>query len=144
MRIIASEHMHLLIVEDHADTASIMGRLLALDGHTVDIARTARSAEDLCARNEYDVLIVDIGLPDASGWDLMRSLLQRCPVRAIVLSGYGCAEDIERSREAGFALHLTKPVEINQLRAAVKSVGASAPRNAPVLPESATPASPSP
>ncbi len=58
-----------------------------------------------------DVLISDLGLPDGSGLDLMRQLIERGrSIPAIALSGYGTPADVERSKAAGFAEHLTKPL----------------------------------
>ena len=62
----------------------------------------------------------DIALPDGSGLELMRDLHNERPRRAIALSGYGGSDDIERSLQAGFSEHLTKPVELERLVEAVR------------------------
>jgi len=62
------------------------------------------------------------GLPDGSGTDLMRELSARHGLRGIALSGYGMEEDVRQSLEAGFARHLTKPVSLPQLQAALREV----------------------
>jgi CheY-like chemotaxis protein len=118
----ARADMRLLVVEDHLDTVEAFSRLLSRFGYTVDVARDVHSALELCARNVYDVVLVDIGLPDGTGWELMKTLLKECPVRGIAISGYAYAADIEASHEAGFAEHLTKPVSAEHLRAAIERV----------------------
>jgi CheY-like chemotaxis protein len=64
-------------------------------------------------------MICDIGLSDGTGWELMRKLQKHGPVRAIAVSGYGMDEDVQRSREAGFMDHLTKPINVANLDALI-------------------------
>ena len=72
---------------------------------------------------DYDLLISDIGLPDGSGLDLMRKVVaDRGPVPAIALTGYGMEEDVRRSLEAGFAAHMTKPIDFPRLVALIREV----------------------
>jgi len=109
-----------VVVEDHEDTLLLMRRLLTIDGHEVTPAKSV--AEGLAAVEETnpDLLISDLGLPDGSGHDLVRRLAERGRrIPAIALSGYGAASDIEKSREAGFVEHITKPIDFASLRAAV-------------------------
>ena len=56
-----------------------------------------------------------VGLPDASGYELMQQMQSRQPLKGIALSGYGMEEDIRKSREAGFVEHVTKPVNVEHL-----------------------------
>ena len=109
----------ILLVEDHADTAMIMVRLLKASGHTVKTASTVAFAEDLAAREPFDLVISDLGLPDGSGLDLMRHLKACFHLPGIALSGYSTEEDVQKSLEAGFEEHLTKPVEFNRLKEAI-------------------------
>lgn len=111
-----------LLVEDHADTARAMGRILKSWGCTVQTADTVASALQVADAAPFDVIISDIGLPDGSGFDLIRQLLARRPVKGIALSGFGMEEDVRLSKEAGFTEHLVKPVNLQQLEAAVKRV----------------------
>lgn len=68
-----------------------------------------------------DVLVSDIALPDGSGLDLMQRIRAAGnSMRGIALSGYGSAQDIQRSLDAGFEEHLTKPVDLGQLVEAVR------------------------
>jgi CheY-like chemotaxis protein len=70
----------------------------------------------------FDLLISDIGLPDGSGLDLMRLLLQRRPIKGIALSGFGMEEDVKKSKEAGFYEHLIKPINFNRLESAIRDL----------------------
>jgi two-component system CheB/CheR fusion protein len=108
--------LRILLVEDHGDTAEIMCLLLAAEGHTIEHVGDVATALEAAAAHEFDLLISDLGLPDASGLDLIRELRQRgWTGPGIVLSGYGQEQDIRRSREAGFAAHLVKPASPDKL-----------------------------
>ena len=114
----------ILLVEDHEDTADAMAELLRARGHRVTVARDlaqARAAA-LASAGEIDLVVSDLGLPDGSGHELMRELAGRYGLRGIALSGYGMEEDLRKSRESGFARHLTKPVSPQALEAAIQQV----------------------
>jgi len=83
-----------------------------------------KSALEVANQNEFDVLVSDIGLPDGTGLDLMRALLDLYPIKGIALSGFGMEEDIRRSREAGFSDHLVKPVNPQRLQEVIQQVTA--------------------
>ena len=107
-----------LLVEDHADTLRTIALLLRRSGYAVETAQNVQEAEPFLS--ETDVLISDIGLPDGNGWDLMSRFRRiRKGGGGIAISGLGQEEDIRRSRRAGFAEHLVKPVDINRLRDAL-------------------------
>jgi CheY-like chemotaxis protein len=110
----------ILVVEDHADTATVMKLLLERKGYRVHIARCMKEALAWAADNHFNLLISDIGLPDGSGLDLMRALREQGDVKGIALSGFGMEEDIRNSIEAGFAEHITKPVSYQRLREAIE------------------------
>jgi signal transduction histidine kinase len=116
------ESVSILLVEDHADTANAMTRLLSRRGYSVRAVTSVAEALRSAASNAFDVLISDIGLPDGTGLQLMRELTARGPVKGIALTGYGMEEDIERSRAAGFSEHLTKPINVEQLQAALDRI----------------------
>jgi PAS domain S-box-containing protein len=111
--------IRILVVEDHADTATVLARLLARCGHTVTTVSNAAAALELAAKEKFDVLVSDIGLPDATGYDLMRQIAARFPIKGIAMSGYGMDEDLRKSREAGFSDHIVKPVNLAQLEQAI-------------------------
>ena len=116
--------LRILLVEDHADGAWAMSRLMKADGHDVQWAADVSAGLKLAEEQTFDLLISDLRLPDGSGLDLMRALrLRGFPLSGIALSGYGQDEDVIRSREAGFAAHLTKPVVPDELQAIIRSIG---------------------
>lgn len=118
-----AERKRILLVEDHDDTARLLTRLLSLSGYQVATAGSYAGALKLCGDEEFDLLISDVGLPDGSGYDLMREIHQRrCAAKGIAVSGYGSEEDVEASIRAGFAEHLVKPVAFDALRDAIKRV----------------------
>lgn len=117
-----AKSLRLLLVDDHADTRRILSRLLGKCGHEVSTADCGQSALKLMETERFDALISDIGLPDSSGYELVREAKRRQPVQGIALSGFGMEEDVRRSLEAGFDYHLTKPVEFHELRALLQKV----------------------
>jgi CheY-like chemotaxis protein len=70
----------------------------------------------------FEILLSDIGLPDSTGYQLVRSLKDVRDFRGIAMSGYGMEEDVRKSLEAGFEKHLVKPVTINALENAIQSL----------------------
>jgi PAS domain S-box-containing protein len=115
------QQLRILLVEDHADGGRAMSQLLTADGHEVKWARDVTAGLRLAGQLPFDLLISDVGLPDGSGLDLMRTLrLQGSTLPGMTLSGYGHDQDVEQSRESGFARHLTKPVAFQELRAAIR------------------------
>ena len=111
----ATRGLHVLLVEDNADTAEAMGQVLELLGHTVTVANGAQTAMQAAESGTFDLLISDIGLPDGSGLDVVRVFAERQAAPSIAITGYGMEEDIARCREAGFTDHLTKPVDFKRL-----------------------------
>jgi len=108
----------ILLVEDNEDTLRILSRILEKSGY--QITPVANKTAALAATEKFDLVISDLGLPDGDGRDLMRELRARDGLHGIAVSGYGMEEDIEKSREAGFLEHLTKPIEIEELKAAIE------------------------
>lgn len=98
------------IVENHEDTLRYLVKFLQSQGCEVRFAHSVADALEKLADWEPEVLISDLGLPDGNGWELMATLRNqgRHP-HAIAMSGFGMYSDIQRSRQAGFSHHLTKP-----------------------------------
>ncbi len=111
--------LRLLLVEDHEPTLEVMAALLEIAGHDVITAQDLRSARAQAASHEIDLVVSDLGLPDGTGFDLMRELRDLYGLKGIAVSGYGMEEDLRRSREAGFLEHLVKPVDVEKLKAAL-------------------------
>ena len=113
--------IRVLVVDDHQDTNESLRLLLTREGHEVCVAGSVGQALELAETFEFDVLISDIGLPDGSGTHLLESLNRKKGrlLPAIAMSGFGMEQDRERSLTAGFAEHLTKPVEFAVLQRAI-------------------------
>jgi len=120
--LVIEKSLRLLLVDDHADTRRILSRLLGKCGHEVSTADCGESALRLMETERFDVIVSDIGLPDTSGYELVREAKRRQPVQGIALSGFGMEEDVRRSLEAGFDYHLTKPVEFHELRSLLQKI----------------------
>jgi PAS domain S-box-containing protein len=116
------KHVHILLVEDHEDTARVLGRILRNAGFDVSHAGTLAEARAHAASKRYDLLISDLGLPDGSGLELMKALRDAQGAKGIALSGFGTDEDIAASAAAGFSAHLTKPVDWERLRAEIEKL----------------------
>lgn len=121
--------LRILLVEDHHDTAMILKRILASWGHTVwhatTVAEALRLAEtEMNNEQGLDLVISDLGLSDGSGLEIMHTLSQKYRLTGIALSGYGMESDLKESMAAGFTQHLTKPLDMSQLRAALYEVSA--------------------
>jgi CheY-like chemotaxis protein len=117
--------LHLLLVEDNLDTVRAFSRWLREEGHVVATATSVAEALALDERGSYDVLICDIGLPDGTGWQLVESLRQRHPTRAIAVSGFASDADIQHSKDAGFIDHLVKPIRPHELESILEQVAAN-------------------
>jgi CheY-like chemotaxis protein len=122
----ADRALHILLVEDHGDTAEAMAGLLQAMGHRVTVTGTVAAALAAAEEGEIDLVLSDLGLPDGHGHDLMHLLASRHGLPGIALSGYGMEDDVAKSRESGFSLHITKPVSLETLRTAIRRIaGAS-------------------
>ncbi|MES1175224.1 MAG: response regulator [Myxococcales bacterium] len=108
-----TSHARVLIVDDDFDSAEVMSILLERAGFEVQVALKASSA--LLVVDEFipNVAIIDIGLPEVSGYELVQALRAKPALRAclyIAVTGYSGEALSERSANAGFETHLTKPV----------------------------------
>ncbi len=118
--------LKILLVDDNADTLVFLSTMLARRGHDVATASEMAEALRLATEGDCDLLISDIELPDGSGLELMESIRSRKPIPGIALSGFGSAGDIEQSLAAGFAVHLTKPVDFRRLERVIEQIAAGA------------------
>jgi CheY-like chemotaxis protein len=107
--------LQVLVVDDNADAAESLGVLLDIEGHAAYIAHNGAEALQLAQSQALDVVFLDIGLPDMTGYDVarqMRMLPGMQKTLLVALTGWGTQDDRERTREAGFDRHLTKPAEL--------------------------------
>lgn len=118
-RVHRAHGLQILLVEDHEDSALALCEILRGHGHLVRHAASLAEAREHAGSEPFDFLISDIGLPDGSGLDVLEAVRARGEVRSIALSGYGSERDVARTREAGFDLHLTKPVDVDGLLGAI-------------------------
>ncbi len=114
--------LRVLLVEDHADTARTLARLLRASGLEIVAAGDVASALHAAEQEPFDVLVSDLGLPDGDGYEIMRAVRARRVIPGIAMSGYGMEEDMLKSRQAGFSEHLVKPIDLPQLTAAIRRV----------------------
>ncbi len=114
-------NLKVLLAEDHDDTRHALTGLLKSWGFEVEAVSSVGAALEKAGQKDFDLLISDLGLPDASGVDLMRELRRSSSIHGIAISGFGMEKDIARSLEAGFAEHLTKPVAVQKLKAALSA-----------------------
>jgi two-component system, sensor histidine kinase len=107
-----------LIADDNLDFAQSLEAIVGAAGHEVRVAHDGLAALDIAACFAPDIAFIDIGLPGRNGYDVardLRELTQTAPCRLVAITGWGQDEDRRRSQEAGFELHLVKPVEPQQI-----------------------------
>ena len=108
--------LRILVVDDHDDSSRVMARLLQGRGHQVKTAEGVNTALAAAHSEPFDLLISDIGLPDGTGLELMRQIQAIRPTKGIALSGFGSSDDVREAKDAGFAAHVTKPVDFAKLQ----------------------------
>ena len=115
-------HRRVLLVDDHHDTCLGMKRMLERRGYHITIAHSAEQAVEKVRTEDFDLLISDIGLPDRSGYELMRELRLNKRLPGIALSGFGTEQDVKQAKEAGFSEHLTKPINFERLEKTIQNL----------------------
>jgi two-component system CheB/CheR fusion protein len=106
--------LHILIAEDNDDCADSLAVILRHSGHEVDVARDGMAALEAAETLRPDVLLLDLGLPGISGYEVAKRLKNKPWLKKpfiIAVTGYGQEEDRRRSAQSGIDLHLLKPVE---------------------------------
>lgn len=119
------QSLHLMIVDDNCDAAQGLASLLEQKGHTVAVAYQAKQALDLAHEDNFDAYLLDIGLPEVDGYELLRLLRlvpQASNAKFIAITGYARNEDKQRAQEAGFHYHFAKPVDVSQLVEALSEI----------------------
>jgi CheY-like chemotaxis protein len=114
----------ILVVDDNVDAAQSLALLLRLRGHEVQVAFGGEAALTCVQSSKPELVFLDIGMPGMDGYQVARRLRADFDpaLRLIAVTGWGTDHDRKRSREAGFDWHLTKPVDLAQLEAAMTSV----------------------
>lgn len=112
-------HRRILVVEDNPDAAATLRDFLELSGHEVELANSGTDGVQAAREFHPEVVLCDLGLPGMDGYQVAAALRrdpETASAKLIAVTGYGREEDRRRSKEAGFDLHLTKPVDPVQLR----------------------------
>lgn len=115
--------LRILIVDDNVDASNALGKLLSIRGHEITLAQDGTNALRIIPLLQPDVVILDIGLPDFDGYEVAHRL-KKANVSAplIALTGYGQERDKKKTKDAGFAYHLTKPVSLAAIEEALSKV----------------------
>jgi CheY-like chemotaxis protein len=111
--------LRILIVDDNQDAANMLAMQLEMEGHMVSVEFGAHAALARAQREHHDIALLDIGLPEMSGYELavrLRAQPENAGLKLVAITGYGQEEDRRRSQEAGFAHHLMKPVSGEDLQ----------------------------
>jgi PAS domain S-box-containing protein len=116
--------LRLLVVDDNPDTVESLAMLMRLNGHDVLTADSGPAALQIALANERDVIMLDIGLPSLNGYEVARRIRAHSAKPVLVaMTGYGAAEDRQKSKDAGFDYHLTKPVDPARLQDLLNKIG---------------------
>jgi signal transduction histidine kinase/ActR/RegA family two-component response regulator len=121
-----SSPKRVFIVDDNADAADTLALLLQIEGHEVQAVHTPADALEQIELFQPDVALVDIGLPELNGYELVRRLKKQpslAAVKFVAVTGYGQVEDRRRVRDAGFNDHLVKPVSMPALERTLSEIG---------------------
>ncbi|HEV8470339.1 MAG TPA: PAS domain S-box protein [Candidatus Limnocylindria bacterium] len=128
--------LRILVVDDNLDAADSLGMVLRMMGHDVDTAHDGLEAMGAATAFRPDVILLDIGLPKLDGYQVARRIREQdggAEIVLVALTGWGQEEDRHRSNEAGFDLHMTKPVDFKALQKLLVGVhaGSERPRETP-------------
>lgn len=116
----ASAPLKVLVVDDNVSSAETTAQILSMIGHSVALAHDGPEALETARSLRPDVIMLDLGMPGMSGYEVCRELRQDASFRDTMLiaqTGWGQERDREKTREVGFDHHLTKPVDFNELSA---------------------------
>jgi signal transduction histidine kinase len=120
----AADGIRVLIVDDNEDAATLLSEALEATGHVTRTAFDPLSALELAPTFKPDVILLDIGLPVMDGYELAQKIRQIPELRAarlFALTGYGQESDRARSRRVGFERHLTKPIDLHELKDLIRA-----------------------
>jgi signal transduction histidine kinase/CheY-like chemotaxis protein len=113
----AMEQARVLVVDDNVDAAEMLQVLLGMHGINADIAHSGTAALQMMGASHWDAVLLDIGLPDMSGYEVAAASRSRALLAAdtllVALTGWSDAESLRKSAEAGFMHHLNKPVQVD-------------------------------
>ena len=120
--------MRVLLVEDTADVADAIAASFVRRGDAIDCVDTVQAAEDTLAVNDYEVIILDINLPDGQGTEVLRTLRrQRKPTPVLMLTARMAVEERVAALDIGADDYLVKPFDLRELQARVRALGRRGP-----------------
>ncbi|HET6976484.1 MAG TPA: ATP-binding protein [Pyrinomonadaceae bacterium] len=117
--------MSFLVLDDSEDSITMMAELLKLVGARVVTATNGADALRIASKDEFDVILSDISMPEMDGFEFLRRLRTfagRQEVPVIAITGFGRSDDIKRARDAGFYSHITKPLNLQALTAVLQQI----------------------
>jgi PAS domain S-box-containing protein len=130
-RAAAQRGLRVLVADDNTDAADTMAMVLQIAGHEVRTAHSGRAALNLAATFRPDVGLLDIGMPDMTGYEVAAAIREASwstGMHLVALTGWGQEEDKRKAAASGFDRHLTKPVDVDVLIATVTELGSEATR----------------
>jgi DNA-binding NtrC family response regulator len=122
----SDQPLRILLVEDHRETREALSIWLSDLGHEVEGVDSIAGAKTTAARFPFEMLIADLNLPDGNGRDLLRELKQLHDFYAVAITGDGGRNNRTLSHQAGFAEHLEKPVDLDEMTEALGHAAAQA------------------
>ena len=131
--VVEAKSLDILLVDDNRDAAQPLAMLLEFEGHRVVVAYNGQAALQQAAQKRFDVVLLDIGLPDTDGYTLARKI-RAIPIQSaaklVAVTGYGTAQDKARAFDAGFDQHIAKPIDCDLLLVELQQIAL---RASPVL-----------
>jgi len=114
----------ILVVEDHEDSREMLRQLLELEGYDVEVAADGRRGVDAALARPPIVALIDLGLPVLDGFEVARAIRERLGhnLWLVALTSRTTPADRRRSAEAGFDLHVAKPVSVDRLRGVLRDI----------------------
>lgn len=115
--------MNLLIVEDNKELAAELNEFLVNSGYICKISSTCQDALEEVQTNEFDIMLLDLGLPDGSGFDILKTIRKKqCKMAVIVISARGDLDDKINGLHLGADDYLTKPFDLSELQARLYAI----------------------
>jgi two-component system CheB/CheR fusion protein len=119
------QSLHILVVDDSAANGEALRELLKFEGADVVVEAQPTDAVRRAEKERFDLVISDIAMPEMNGYAMLKAIRATTPNRetpAIAYSGYGGRNEVERARSVGFDMYLTKPVDVDRLLDAIRTV----------------------